>query len=314
MKVLITGATGLIGKELGDALVQKGHHLIVVSRHSGHSQLGLSYPCDLIEGDLSQAAIADERFKTVDAVVHLMGENVGDGRWTFERRKKILESRTLGTKNLYTSLAGNKKLQVIVAASAVGYYGDRGDEELNEASSQGFRENEDSGTIFLSHVCREWEEAVLIGQKEKFPESRSVILRTGVVLSAKGGALPKMIKPFQLGMGTALGSGKQWMSWIHIQDLVNMYVDGIEKNDLAGIYNAVAPHPATNEEFTSRLAQILKKWQGPNIPEFVLRLAMGEMATLVLASQRVYPQRFLSQGFEFSFSELTLALEDLIRS
>lgn len=310
MKILMTGATGLIGNEVVQALIQRGHMVSVVSRNSKAKK---KMPMVVIEGDLSKGKIVDDRFEDIDAVIHLLGENVGDGRWTPEKKKKILDSRVLGTKHLYESLEHNKKLQVIVSASAIGYYGDRGDEELNEASSQGSRAS-DSGTVFLSQVCRQWEEAVIMGQKEKFPQARSVILRCGMVLSAKGGALPQMIKPFQLGMGVGFGSGKQWISWIHIQDLVRMYVDSIEKNDLAGIYNAVAPHPATNSEFVARLGRVLKKWQGPNLPEFAVRLLMGESATLALASQRVIPQRFLSQGFEFDFAELTLALENLIKA
>ncbi len=209
MKILITGATGLIGHELGKALVRAGHQLIIVSRAQSKARVQLSYPFEVIETDLNRGACQDPLLDSVEAVIHLAGENVGQGRWTEQRKKNIYQSRVQVTKNLFESLKNNQQLQVFVSASAVGIYGDRGDQVLTESSSH--------GTGFLTEVCEAWEDSVL-SHKARFPGTRFVILRTGVVLSSvtgtSGGALAKMVQPFRYRVGGVLGTGQQWVSWI----------------------------------------------------------------------------------------------------
>lgn len=311
MKVLITGATGLVGRHIGKALIKKDHQIFVVSRDTAKVKSQLPFVCNVIEGDLSQAAIKDARFESMDSVIHLMGESIGEGRWTEERKKRILDSRVQSTHNLYESLKENKKLLSVISASAIGYYGDCGDQELNEACISE-TEGQDEGAKFLEKVCQEWEAAVISDLKVQFPSARDVIFRTGVVLSREGGAFPRMKAPFQNGFGAPLGSGQQWMSWIHLNDLVRLYVEALESTDYQGIYNACSPHPVTNEEFTSRLASALGKRVLPvSVPAFALRLGLGEMASLVLNSQKVIPQRLMSQGFQFEYSEIDVALREI---
>jgi uncharacterized protein (TIGR01777 family) len=310
MKVLITGATGLVGKQVGKALVKKNHQVFVVSRDAKKAKLRLPFPCEVIEGDLSRQAIHDPRLAEIDAVIHLMGENVGESRWSEERKKRILASRVDGTRRLYESLRDNTRLRVVVAASAVGFYGDCGDQELNEASVRE-QDHQEAGSVFLEKVCQSWETAIVSGLKENFPRARDVVFRCGVILSSWEGALPKMMAPFQKGLGTALGSGQQWMSWIHIDDMVDLYVRALEDASFQGIYNATAPRPVSNAEFASRLAETLHQRLGPAVPALALKLALGEMSCLMLASQQVLPQRLLAQGFSFQYAELGLALEDL---
>jgi hypothetical protein len=237
-----------------------------------------------------------------DAVVHLAGESVV-GRWTAEKKKAIRDSRVLGTRHLVAALAqAEVKPRVLVCASAVGFYGDRGDELLREESP--------SGQGFLPEVCREWEDASRIAGDAGI---RTVNIRIGLVLSAKGGALAKMLTPFKLGLGGRIGSGQQWWSWIHVDDVVGGIHHAMRSESLAGAVNLVAPNPVRNAEFTRVLASVLGRPAFFPVPEFALRMAFGKMAAgeLLLSSQRTEPGKLLAEGYEFRFRELRGALENL---
>jgi uncharacterized protein (TIGR01777 family) len=237
-----------------------------------------------------------------DAVVHLAGESVV-GRWTAEKKKAIRDSRVLGTRHLVAALAqAEVKPRVLVCASAVGFYGDRGDELLREESP--------SGQGFLPEVCREWEDASRIAGDAGI---RTVNIRIGLVLSAKGGALAKLLTPFKLGLGGRIGSGQQWWSWIHVDDVVGGIHHAMRSESLAGAVNLVAPNPVRNAEFTRVLASVLGRPAFFPVPEFALRMAFGKMAAgeLLLSSQRTEPGKLLAEGYEFRFRELRGALANL---
>ncbi len=299
MKILITGATGFIGRELGKELVRRGHQIVALSRNAEKAKLKLPFPCQVIEGDLTEKAIDSSQFSQVEAVIHLAGENVGDGRWSEERKKEILDSRVKFTENLLLSLPSS--LQIFLGASATGFYGSRGEEQLSESSS--------AGQGFLADVCIKWEAATL-KCGEKFPNARLAILRTGVVLGPFGGALMKMLAPFQMGVGGVLGSGKQWMSWIHLQDLVSLYVFALENKQVSGIFNATAPEPVQNKQFTKILADNLEQSPGPQVPAFAVQLLFGEMGSVVLNSQRVLAKKIENLGFRFQFAGIESAVQN----
>jgi uncharacterized protein (TIGR01777 family) len=237
-----------------------------------------------------------------NAVIHLAGESVV-GRWTNEKKSAIRESRVRGTESVTKALAQAEiKPKVLVCASAIGFYGDRGDEVLTEESA--------SGTGFLPEVCREWEDATLFARAAGI---RTVNVRIGLVLSAQGGALPKMLPPFKLGLGGRIGSGKQWCSWIHVDDIVGAIHHVIRNDSISGPVNLVAPNPLRNADFTKFLASVLKRPAFLPVPEFALCLAFGKMAAqeLMLASQRVEPAKLKTSGYSFRFNDLRSALENL---
>jgi hypothetical protein len=239
-----------------------------------------------------------------DAVIHLAGESVF-GRWSLRKRTGIIESRVLGTRHLATALAQCEvKPRVFICASAIGFYGNRGDELLNEETPP--------GQGFLAEVAREWEEASRIAAEAGI---RTVNLRIGLVLSAKGGALASMLTPFKLGLGGRLGSGRQWFSWIHIDDIVGSIHHALQNESLAGPINLVAPNPARNAEFTKVLASVLHRPALFPVPEFALRLAFGAEAAqeMFLSSERGEPSRLLGSEYTFRFPELRPALENLLK-
>jgi uncharacterized protein (TIGR01777 family) len=301
MKILMTGGTGLIGKELGKALVRAGHEIAVISRNKDKASKDIPYPCSVIEADLQQREIPGNLLNEIQVVIHLAGENVGQGRWSQKRKDSILKSRSQLTKNLIQSLKNSKNLKTFISASAVGLYGSRGDEILTENSLP--------GDGFLAEVCKQWEES-LVGLDFGI---RKVIFRTGVVLSPWGGALEKMLLPFRLHMGGALGSGRQWVSWIHIDDMVNLYVQAVNDLSFAGIYNAVSPNPVTNLALTQGIAENLGQRLGPKAPAIALKLALGEMSRIVLDSQRVLPQKLQEKKYSFAYSEISQALQDCLK-
>jgi uncharacterized protein len=296
VKALVTGATGFVGGTLVSRLQRP--RVLARSPDAAKAALGAveAFPWDAGAGPPPAEAI-----EGVDAVFHLAGEPVAGGRWTAARKKRIRDSRVLGTRHLVAAIAAAKaRPKVLVAASAVGLYGDRGEEELTEASAPG------SG--FLADVCREWE-----AEAKRAEEAgvRVVSLRIGVVLGKGGGALSKMLLPFRLGLGSPLGSGRQWMPWIHRDDLVGLALLAAEKGDLRGPVNAVGPSPATNREFTKALGRALHRPTFfPPVPGFVLRIAMGEFAQVLLDSQRVVPARAREAGYAFRFPDLESALRE----
>ena len=296
-RILISGASGPIGAALVPSFQQAGMDVVRLVRGVAHGPGQIPWNP---RAELDPASVSG-----VEAVIHLAGESVV-GRWTNVKRKAIRESRVLGTRTLATALARTEnKPRVFVSASAIGFYGNRGDEILTEESA--------SGSGFLPEVCREWEEASRICAAAGI---RTVNVRFGLVLSAQGGALAKMLPIFKLGLGGRLGSGKQWWSWIHIDDIAGAIHDVMRTEDIAGAVNLVAPNALRNAEFTRELASVLRRPAIFPVPEFALRLAFGKQAAeeMLLASQRVQPGKLGASGYKFRFRELRAALESLLRS
>jgi uncharacterized protein len=294
-RILVTGATGLIGRALVSSLKSGGVEVTSLVR-------GTPTGTDQIHWDPARP-LASESVAGFDAIVHLAGESIAS-RWTSAKRARIRDSRVSGTRTLAHALAkAAKRPRVLVTSSAIGYYGDRGDEVLNEKSAPG------SG--FLADICREWEAA---NQPATDAGIRTVQIRTGIVLSAAGGALKKMLPPFRLGVGGRLGSGRQWMSWIHIQDMVGAIHHVIKTDLLQGPVNLVAPKPVTNAEFTETLASVLKRPAIFPVPALAIKTLFGEMGKdVLLSSQRVEPARLVNSGYPFHCSELRKALEAVLK-
>jgi uncharacterized protein len=291
----MSGASGPIGTALLASFEGRSAESVRLVRGSARNPGQISWD--------PMATVPPSLVSGFDAVIHLAGESVV-GRWTAEKKSKIRESRVQGTRNLAAALVKSEaKPRVFMCASAIGFYGDRGDEILNENSQR--------GRGFLPEVCGEWENASRIAAEAGI---RTVKVRIGVVLSAKGGALGKMLTPFKLGLGGRLGSGKQWMSWIHVDDIVGGIHHAIGTESLSGPVNLVAPHAVRNAEFTKVLASALKRPAIFPVPEFALRLAFGKDAAeeMLLASALVQPGKLGASGYNFRFPELRAALESLL--
>ncbi|HZI18822.1 MAG TPA: TIGR01777 family oxidoreductase [Pyrinomonadaceae bacterium] len=293
MKVIVSGATGLVGRALVRSLLADSHEVTKLVR--GGAQEFRAPGTSAVRWDPDKGEIDAAALEGHDAAVHLAGEPVAEGRWTEEKKRRIRDSRVLGTALLADALARlNRSPRVLVAASATGFYGDRGPEKLDEESAPG----ED----FLSRVCREWEEAARPAAEAGV---RLVHLRIGVVLSGEGGALPKMLAPFKLGLGGRIGGGGQYMSWVALEDVVGVARRALEDDSMSGPYNVVAPEPVTNGEFTRALGRVLNRPTVFAAPAFALRLVYGEMAdALLLSGARVYPKRLLEAGYEFALPGL----------
>jgi hypothetical protein len=297
--VLITGGTGLIGSRLTELLLGKGYEVSYLSRRKSEIPNVKVYLWDVEKGYLAEEAI-----RKADFIVHLAGAGVADERWTNNRKKEILESRTYASGLLYKQLKQVPNgIKALVSASAIGIYGaDRGEELLTETAPY--------GSDFLAGVTKAWEASV---QPVAELGIRTVLLRIGIVLSEKGGALAKIAQPVRLGAGAPLGSGKQWVPWIHVDDVCRLFIHALENPQLQGVYNAVAPNPATNEELTKKVAEVLgKPIFLPNVPAFALKLAVGELAVSVLGSTKVSGQKITESGFTYRFPELAPALQDLL--
>jgi uncharacterized protein len=301
MKVLVTGSTGLVGSALVPFLTKSGHHVtrLVRSRTGGPLKDTQVIEWDPVAGRLDKLAL-----EGVEGVVHLAGENIAARRWTAEQKARIRESRVAGTRLLADTLARmSRPPKVLICASAIGYYGNRGDQRLTEESS--------SGGDFLAEVSREWEAAA---KPTADKGVRVVYLRIGLVLSPAGGALGKMLTPFRMGVGGVIGSGEQYMSWVAIDDLIGIIQHGLARDGLRGPVNAVSPNSVTNREFTKTLGKVLGRPTIFPLPEFAARLAFGEMAdALLLSSTRVEPQRLLASGYAFLYPTLEGALRHLLR-
>ena len=300
MKVLVTGSSGLIGSALIPSLTAEGHDVFrLVRPKSSSSQSGVSE----IRWDPAAGKIETAGLEGLDAVVHLAGESIATGRWTAEQKAKIRDSRIKGTELLCNTLARlAHPPKVMVSASAIGYYGDRGAESLREESPPG------SG--FLAEVSRQWEAATAAAAQKGV---RVVIPRFGMVLSPAGGALAKMLPPFRMGAGGKLGSGKQYMSWVALNDAVGAIHHMLTNNLLKGPVNVVAPNSVTNFEFTKTLGRVLSRPTLAPVPAFAARLAFGEMAdALLLASTRVEPAKLLNTGYRFRYPDLEGALRHLL--
>ncbi|MDX2414636.1 MAG: TIGR01777 family oxidoreductase [Bacteroidales bacterium] len=300
-KVLITGGTGLIGQKLCLLLVQKGYEVGVLTRSRAKSIIPdvNSYFWDTNSGEIDREAI-----NTSDYIIHLAGANIGDKRWTPGRKKQISDSRTKSAELIFKNLdKGNHKLKAFISASAIGYYGAITTDKL-------FVETDPPANDFLGNICRKWEEGA-----NQFSEFgiRVVNIRTGIVLTKKGGALSKFITPASLGLGSAIGSGKQFMPWIHIEDLCSIYLYAIENNDIRGPYNAVAPDHISNSELASMISRIMKKrYCMPALPALIIKILFGEMSVMILNGSMVASEKIEAAGFRFKYPGINSALESLI--
>ena len=302
MKVVVSGATGLIGKVLCKRLLGDGHVVTALARSPDRAIQQLP-GATAVRWDALGAPPGPEALEGADAIVHLSGEPIAAGRWTATKKKRILESRIQGTQGILDALSQcGQKPKVLVSGSAVGFYGDRGDEILDEENP--------SGQGFPADVANQWEH---VAQQAQAHHLRVVLLRTGIVLSTQGGALPRMLPPFRLFVGGPLGSGRQWMSWIHIQDEVEIIRLALSDERVEGPINLTAPQPVTNREFSSQLGRVLKRPALLPVPAFALRLLLGEMAqALLLEGQRVLPRRLQALGYSFRYPGPEAALRDLL--
>ncbi len=294
MRALVTGATGFLGRRL----VKRLGRPVVLSRDPGLVRRVLGEDVEAFRWDPQGGPAPVEALRDVDTVFHLAGEPIAEGRWSAAKKDRIKDSRVLGTRNLVTAIESlSPRPRVLVSASAVGYYGDRGDETLDESAAP--------GGDFLAEVCQSWEAEA---NRASTLGVRVVTPRNGIVLDRAGGALAKMLTPFKLGLGGRLGSGRQWMPWIHLDDLIGMLLHAVEKNEISGAMNAVGPAPVTNREFTRTLASVLERPAIFPVPAPALRLAFGELASVLLGSQRVVPRVAEKTGYHFLFPDLVSAL------
>ena len=299
MKVLITGASGLIGKALQRSFQEKGYEMLLASRSEPRDGRYVRWNPD--------AGFADAdlpKLEGLDAVVHLAGESISALRWTDEKKKAIRDSRVFGTRSMIETFEKlERKPRVFTTGSAIGFYGDRGDEAMTESSP--------AGKTYLAEISKEWEWE---SRRAEDLGIRTVLLRTGIVLSKDGGALATMMTPFKLGVGGVVGTGKQWMSWISLDDVVGIINFALENESVRGAVNVVAPNPVTNEEFTKALGSVLYRPTFLPLPEFAVHMVFGEMGdALLLDSTRVLPKRLLDCGYEFKFTDLKAALEHAVK-
>ena len=305
MKILITGATGLVGSKLLEELALAGHDdMRVLSTNKVRAKEQICFPVEVFEWNPLKNSIEDGALEGVDIIFHLAGESVADGRWSSERKKRILDSRVNGTKLLLNEISKSSTTpKKFISSSAVGIYGgDLSEKEIDSSAPH--------GNDFLAEVCQKWEESLFSNSIEGMS---SHALRTGIVLSSKGGALTKMLTPFKLGAGGVLGTGTQYMSWIHINDLVSAFIFIMNNDCKSNAYNGVAPTPVTNKVFTKVLGKVLSRPTISPVPSFVLKLIFGEMSEILLKGQRVIPKGLINEGFKFEFNDLSKALEDILQ-
>ncbi|WP_232825910.1 TIGR01777 family oxidoreductase [Chitinophaga alhagiae] len=300
--VLVTGGTGLVGRALTAFLIERGFKVIVLTRRklaSDHPQLQYA------RWDLDRKVLDTTALRQADHIIHLAGANVAQGRWTSARKQEILNSRVQSSQLLYDHLRLHpNKVRQVISASATGYYG--------PYTGSIFTENDPAADDFLGTTCQAWENSVR--QMEDLGK-KVIILRTGLVMSLKGGALKEFYKPVRLGFATVMGNGEQWVSWIHLQDLVRLYFNAVVNDGLNGVYNAVAPHPATNHELITSLARAAKGngFVTMHVPAFALKLALGEMSVEVLKSVKASAGKILQTGFQFSYPTVAEAMEQILR-
>lgn len=295
--ILITGGRGLIGRHLTELLLKRNFAVGHLSRTHGHNPDVNTFIWDIENGEIDEHCIDG-----VDLIIHLAGAGIAEKPWSKNRKKVLIESRTKSIQLIY-SLLHRKKHQVkkVISASAIGYYGNRGSELLTETS--------DSGDDFLAKCCIAWEDAVDEGNALNLDVLK---FRTGVVLTEEGGALPQLAKPIKIGLGAVLGNGKQFTSWIHIKDVLQMYLMGIDDESLKGVYNMVAPHPVTNAMLTKIVANHLNKpLLLPAVPAFALRIVLGEMCKVILNSTKVSADLIQSKKFRFQFTTIESAIKDI---
>lgn len=302
MKVAITGATGFVGSRLVERLQAEGHQPLILTRN--RSAALRTFPkLEIVDYTPTESGSWQKAIAGCEAVVHLAGEPIAENRWTPQHKQEILNSRQLGTQKIVEAIAqANPKPKVLVNASAIGYYG------TSETAS--FDETSSPGSDFLAEVCQAWESEA---QKVKDYGVRLVILRLGIVLG-NGGALAKMIPPFKMFAGGPLGSGQQWFSWIHRDDLVNLIIQALTRTDIEGVLNATAPNPVRMSEFCQALGDVLNRPSWLPVPSFALEALLGEGAMVVLEGQQVLPKRATSSGFNYQYPTVKSALSEILTS
>lgn len=302
MNILITGGTGFVGEQLRLHLIRQGHSLSFLTRSPEKNKSRLGGAHKYFYWDATASEPPAKAFDGIDAIINLMGEGVAEKRWSETQKQKIYDSRIVGTRYLVEGAKKHaKSLKTFISASAIGYYDHTKPGPLTVQS--------DPANDFMGKLCQDWEkEAKAISQ---ITDVREVHVRIGVVIG-NGGALEKMVLPFSLGLGGKLGSGKQWMNWIHVHDLVRILTIALEDDSYHGVYNAVSPENVTNEEFTQTLGKALKRFTAFSVPKFALRLLLGEMAIVVLQGQEIRPSRLLDAGFNFEYKNLDAALAEAL--
>jgi hypothetical protein len=305
MKVAITGATGFVGSLLVQRLHGKGHKIVVLTRNTAFAQKVFpseAFPnVEIVAYTPNTSGSWQSVIASCDGVVNLAGEPIGEGRWTPERKQEILNSRKLGTQKIVEAIANaNPKPTVLINASAIGYYG--------TSETANFDETSQSGNDFLAQVCQAWEAEAT---KVKDAGVRLVILRFGIVLG-NGGALGKMIPPFKLFAGGPIGSGRQWFSWIHVDDLVNLIMQALTKSEIEGVYNATAPNPVRMADLSQTLGQVMNRPSWLPVPAFAIEALLGDGAIVVLEGQQVVPKRTVETGFEYKYPNLQSALRQIL--
>lgn len=303
-RIVITGATGLIGKKLANALIQREDEVIIFSRNAEKAKSIFPKAKECVEWNYKTPSIWENYFENCDAVIHLAGINLFSKRWSDNFKKEVLESREYSTKKLVEAIRkSHNKPSVFISASGVGYYGDCGDIILDEDSK--------AGNDFLSDVCKIWESEA---EKIQTYGVRSVRVRTGLVLSPDDGALKQMLPPFKYFIGGPLGDGKQWASWLHIDDIVEIYIHAIDNEKLRGAINAASPNPLRMKEFAKTLGHVLNRPSLFPVPKFMLRIVIGEAAEVVTSSQRIDVKKLLNSGYHFKFNKLEQALHNLLKT
>lgn len=303
MKVLITGATGFVGSQLCQLLADNGHSLVVLTRNLENAKAKLGDQHSYYEWKSCYNLAPAEAFNGVELVINLAGEPIASGRWTARKKQALYDSRINGTDNLIQVMKTlENKPHTFISASAVGIYGNRGDDLLTEYSVP--------ADDFLARLCSDWEATAL---KAKVLGIRTCLVRIGVVLGKEGGALATMLTPFKLGLGGPIGSGSQWMSCIHVKDLVRLFAHLAETSSAQGIFNGTAPTPCTNKQFTKSLAKALSRPAIFTAPPFILKLALGEMSQILTDSQRVVPKNIKNISFECEFKTIEEIFADLFK-
>jgi hypothetical protein len=306
MKIAITGSTGFVGSRLVQRLHTEGHSILVLTRNTTFAQKVFpseAFPnLEIIAYTPTQSGSWQSALNGCDGVVNLAGEPIGEGRWTPERKEAILNSRKLGTQKIVEAIVNaNPKPKVLVNTSAIGYYG------TSETAT--FDETSPAGKDFLAQVCQAWEAEA---QKVKDADVRLVILRFGIVLG-NGGALGKMITPFKLFAGGPIGSGRQWFSWIHLDDVVNLIVQALTQPEIEGVYNATAPNPVRMTDLSQTLGQVIHRPSWLPVPAFAIEALLGDGAMVVLEGQQVLPKRTVDTGFKYQYPNLQLALAQILK-
>jgi len=301
--VIVSGATGFIGTVLCRELAARGYAIVVLSRTPGKGAAHFGSQVKFVGWDAQSAAGWSEYAEGAQGIINLTGENIAAGRWTWERKEKILQSRLAAGRAIDEVLGQvSTKPRVVIQASGIGYYGNRGDELLNENSS--------SGTGFLAEVARDWERSTARAENMGI---RHVVIRTGIVLGPDGGFLSRVLLPFRLFMGGHMGSGRQWLSWIHIKDEVDAICFLLERPDLHGPFNLCSPNPLAARDFFRTLGKAMGRPSWLPVPGYALRIMFGQMAEeLILSGQRALPKRLLAAGFSFRYPEAEMALQNLV--